>query len=70
MNDSPLKHNTIRRKQISLLTNSTHYLLDKNKELEDFNNFKSNTFYLDTSHQNKDQKIQIESYIDLLIKKK
>ena len=70
MNQSPLKNNTIRKKQISLLTNSTHYLLDNNKELEELNNFKSNTFYLDTNHQNKDQKTQIESYIDSLIKNK
>ena len=70
MNQSPLKNNTIRKKQISLLTNSTHYLLDNNKELEELNNFKSNTFYLDTNHQNKDQKTQIETYIDSLIKNK
>ena len=68
----------IRKKQISLLTNSTHYLLDNKKELEDLNNFKSNSFYLNSNHQynqyNKNnqsnQKIEIESYIDSLVKNK
>ena len=75
---SPMENLNIRKKQISLLTNSTHYLLDNKKELEDLNNFKSNSFYLNSNHQynqyNKNnqsnQKIEIESYIDSLVKNK
>ena len=69
---SPMENLNIRKKQISLLTNSTHYLLDSKKELEDLNNFKSNSFYLDPNHQNNqnNEKIEIESYIDSLVKNK
>ena len=69
---SPMENLNIRKKQISLLTNSTHYLLDSKKELEDLNNFKSNSFYLAPNHQNNqnNEKIEIESYIDSLVKNK
>ena len=78
MNLSPMENSNIRKKQISVLTNSSNYILDKNNELEDLNTFKSNTFYLDSNHQNNtnsnnnkiDQKKQIESYIDSLVKNK
>ena len=65
----------IRKKQLSVLTNSSNYLLEQNKELEDSNNFKSNTFYLDSNRQNNDnneisQKKKIESYLDSLVKNK
>ena len=67
---SPFEHKFIRRKPISLLANSTHYLLDRNKEIEDINNYKSNTFYLDSNHHQNNSKNQIEAYIDSLIKNK
>ena len=67
MNQSPFENKNVRKKQSSLLANSTHYLLGRNKEEEDFNNFKSNTFYLNSNYQNI-QKNQIDSYIDSLIK--
>ena len=69
MNLSPIDNSNIRKKQISLLTNSTHYLLDSNKDLDEINNFKSYTFYLDSNYQN-NQKKQIESYINTLVENK
>ena len=65
----------VRKKQLSMLTNSTNYFLEQNKELEDLNNFKSNTFYLDSNRQNNDdneisQKKKIESYLESLVKNK
>lgn len=70
MNKNPFQSISIKKKQISLLTNSSNYLLDKNKEIEELNKFKSNTFYLDNNLQNTDPKSQIETYIDSLIKNK
>ena len=53
-----------------MLDNSTKYLLfDNNQILEDLNNFKSNSVYLDSSQQNNEKKL-IESYIDTLVKSK
>ena len=75
MNFSLMENLNKRKKQVSMLTNSTNYFLEQNKELEDLNNFKSNTFYLDSNHQNNtnnetNQKKQIESYVDSLVKNK
>ena len=44
MNLSPIDNSNIRKKQISALTNPTHYLFDNNKCLDEINNFKSYIF--------------------------
>ena len=70
MNQSPIENSILKKKQISMLDNSTKYLLfDNNQILEDLNNFKSNSVYLDSSQQNNEKKL-IESYIDTLVKSK
>ena len=70
MNKVPFQNISIKKKQISLLTNSSNYLLDKNKELEDLNNPRSNTFYSDNNYKNSNQKVQIETYLNSLVKDK
>ena len=70
MNKVPFQNISIKKKQISLLTNSSNYLLDKNKELEDLNNPRSNTFYSDNNYKNNNQNVQIETYLNSLVKDK
>ena len=75
MNLSPMDNLNIRKKQLSVLTNPSNYILDQNKEFDNLDNFISNTFYLDSNHQNNNnneinQKKKIQSYIDSLVKNK